>query len=40
MVLRTSDRAPGIATGFDDSYSCTHCETENLDRFEDLNDRT
>src|SRR5690606_40229374 len=20
--------------------SCTHCETENLDRFEDLNDRT
>lgn len=40
MVPRTSDRAPGIATGFDHSYSCTHCETENLDRFEDLDDRT
>ncbi|MBT9239289.1 hypothetical protein KKQ11_26045 [Pseudomonas sp. MG-2] len=40
MAPRKPARAPGMATGYDVSYSCTHCETDDLDRFEDLNDRT
>ncbi|MCY1305775.1 hypothetical protein [Pseudomonas delhiensis] len=40
MAPRTPARAPSMATGYDVSYSCTHCKTDNLNRFEDLNDRT
>ncbi|NBF11441.1 hypothetical protein [Pseudomonas sp. Fl4BN1] len=32
-------RTPRITTGFDQSYACSTCDTENLDFDQDLNER-
>lgn len=40
MAPRSPQRPLRIATGFDHSYSCPTCGTQDLDRFDDLDDRT